>query len=69
MGPLMGAGKQGGVGGRWFGGRMVTWVWDRDAQHLGLEAASETIQVTREETEALGGAATWPGHRRGRCHD
>ena len=25
---------------------MVTRVWDRDAQHLGLEAASETIQVT-----------------------
>jgi len=25
---------------------MVTRVWDRDAQNLGLEAASETIQVT-----------------------
>ena len=48
---------------------MVTWVWDRDTQHLGLDAASETIQVTCEETEALGGAATWPGHCRGRCHD
>ena len=35
---------------------MVIRVWDRDAQHLGLEAASETIQVTRRlwEEQPLG---------------
>lgn len=31
---------------------MVTRVWDTDSQQLGLEAASEIIQVTCEETEA-----------------
>lgn len=61
----MGRGKR---GGGCFGGRVVTWAWDIDSQHLGLEAASEIIQVTGEETEAPGGAATWPGHCMGRCH-
>lgn len=28
---------------------MVTRVWDRDTQHSGLEAASETVQVARQE--------------------
>lgn len=31
------------------------------------EVTSEVTQVTHEETRALQGVATWPGHQAGRC--